>query len=569
MKKMRKMWTLAVACLLAFGGMTTATAQSLSPNTKWHWDKGTIVVDTPERPAGQENALNLTTPKMECVRVAFVGLGMRGPGAVERFTYIPGVQIVALCDYEKSRAEGCQKFLRKAGLPPADIYYGEKGYEEVCKRKDIDLVYIATDWEHHFPVAKCALENGKNAAIEVPSAMNLDQCWQLINLSEKTRKHCMILENCCYDWFEMNTLNMAQHGVFGEVLRAQGAYIHNLDDFWPYYWKNGKDDKLGWRMRYNKENRGDVYATHGLGPVAQALDIHRGDRMKTLVAMDTKAVHGPAYVEKATGEKCTNFRNGDHTTTLIRTENGKVIEIQHNVMNPQPYNRLYQLTGTKGFANKYPVEGYALDAKQMSASGVQPKVDNLSAHGFLPDAERKALEEKYQHPILKKYGEMAKEVGGHGGMDFIMDSRLVYCLQNGLPLDMDVYDLAEWCCLAELGTLSMDNNCAAVAFPDFTRGHWNDVKGFHHAFATPEDEAAAELAAETATLSLKAQGMKEWLAKSKKAEVSKEEAEARVKQLSTQLEKTQKKANGAESKELKDAVKQAEKMLKQAQKMLK
>ena len=231
--------------------------------------------------------------------------------------------------------------------------------------------------------------------------------------------------------------------------------------------------------------------------------------------------------------------------------------------------RLYQLTGTKGFANKYPVEGYAVDAAQMKASGVQPKVDNLSSHSFLPEKEMEALVNKYQHPILKKYGEMAKEVGGHGGMDFIMDSRMVYCLQNGLPLDMDVYDLAEWCALAELGAISMDNGCAAVAFPDFTRGHWNDVKGFHHAFATPEDEAAAELAAETATLSLKAQGMKEWLAKSKKAEVSKEEAEARVKQLSDQLEKTQKKANGAESKELKDAVKQAEKMLKQAQKMLK
>ena len=189
MRKMKKMWTLAVACLLAFSGMTSASAQSLSPNTKWHWDKGTIVVDTPERPAGQENVLGLTAPKIECVRVAFVGLGMRGPGAVERFTYIPGVQIVALCDYEEARAEACQKFLRKAGLPPADIYSGEKGYEELCKRKDIDLVYIATDWDHHFPVAKCALENGKHAAIEVPSAMNLDQCWELINLSEKTRKH--------------------------------------------------------------------------------------------------------------------------------------------------------------------------------------------------------------------------------------------------------------------------------------------------------------------------------------------------------------------------------------------
>jgi len=363
------------------------------------------------------------------------------------------------------------------------------------------------------------MEHGKHTAIEVPSAMNLEQCWELINLSERTRKHCMILENCCYDWFEMNTLNMAQHGVFGEVLRAQGAYIHNLDDFWNYYWKNGKEDKLGWRLRYNKENRGDVYATHGLGPVAQAMDIHRGDRITTLVAMDTKSVHGRALVEKATGEKCESFRNGDHTTTLLRTENGKVIEIQHNVMSPQPYNRLYQLTGTKGFANKYPIEGYAVDASQMKASGVQPQVDNLSTHTFLPKAEMDALINKYQHPILKKYGEMAKEVGGHGGMDFIMDSRLVYCLQNGLPLDMDVYDLAEWCSLAELGALSMDNGCAAVAFPDFTRGHWNEVKGFHHAFATPEEELYSQLAAESGTLQQKIKGLKEWLANVKKGTI--------------------------------------------------
>lgn len=498
--KFNRIMTLAFAALFAFSGQQMA-AQSTSPSTKWHWDKGTIVVDTPERPAGQENVLNLTTPKLQTVRVAFVGLGMRGPGAVERFTYIPGIQIVALCDYEAKRAEGCQQYLRKAGLPPADIYSGEKGYEELCKRPDIDLVYVATDWEHHFPVAKCALENGKNTAIEVPSAMNLEQCWTLINLSEQTRKHCMILENCCYDWFEMNTLNMAQHGVFGEIIRAQGAYIHNLDDFWDYYWKNPTSDpqKLGWRMKYNMENRGDVYATHGLGPVAQALDIHRGDRMRTLVAMDTKSVHGKNFVEAKTGKPCDNFRNGDHTTTLIRTENGKVIEIQHDVMNPQPYNRLYQLTGTKGFANKYPVEGYAVDAAQLKATGHQPKVDDLTAHGFMPESEKKALEAEYQHPILKKYGEMAQEVGGHGGMDFIMDSRLVYCLQNGLPLDMDVYDLAEWCCLAELGTLSMDNNNASVSVPDFTRGHWNDIKGFRHAFASAEDEAAAEEAAAAST----------------------------------------------------------------------
>ncbi len=476
-------------------------------NWPWHRnDQGLIVTDVPERPAGQEHALGLAVDPMPVVRVGFVGLGMRGPGAVERWTYIPGTEVVALCDFDEARAQRCQKYLTEAGMPEAAVYSGELGYENLCKRDDIDLVYIATDWLHHFPVAKCALENGKHVAIEVPSAMNLTEIWQLINLSESKRLHCMILENCCYDWFEMNSLNMAQQGVFGEVLRVQGAYIHTLDPFWPYYWKNGDDDKLGWRMAYNKEYRGDLYATHGLGPVAQVLNIHRGDRLRTLVAMDTKAVHGPAYVEKATGEPCDYFRNGDHTTTLMRTDNGKVIEIQHNVMNPQPYNRLYQITGTKGFANKYPVEGYALDAAQLAASGVHPNHEDLSGHDFLPEEEQKALVEKYYSPILARYGEMAKEVGGHGGMDFVMDSRLVYCLQNGLPLDMDVYDLAEWCCLAELGTISMDNGCAPVEVPDFTRGHCYDIAGYRHAFASPEDEARAAALADLFTTTLKARG---------------------------------------------------------------
>ena len=481
---MVKCFAFAFAALLTLGA-NMANAQSLSPSTKWHWEEGTIVVDTPERPAGQKDVINLTTPKIQTVRVGFVGLGMRGPGAVERWTHIPGVQIVALCDYQPERAEACQKYLKQAGLAPAAIYSGAEGYKELCKRNDIDIVYVATDWDHHFPVAKFAMENGKHTAIEVPSAMNLEQCWDLIDLSEKTRKHCMILENCCYDWFEMNTLNMAQHGVFGEVIRAQGAYIHNLDDFWGYYWQNpnGSDkENLHWRMKYNKENRGDVYATHGLGPVAQVLDIHRGDRMKTLVAMDTKSVHGKAYVEKKTGKPCNDFRNGDHS--------------------------------------------------QLASAGHQPKVDNLSSHSFMPESEKQALEKQYQHPILKKYGEMAKEVGGHGGMDFIMDSRLVYCLHNGLPLDMDVYDLAEWCSLAELGALSMDHNCASVAIPDFTRGHWNDVKGFRHAFASAEQEKAVETKASAVTAAQKAATAKFNLwklyddVKAAKDEASKKKAEA-------------------------------------------
>ncbi len=504
----KKLFAVALAAV-AMMSATVAQAQSLSPNTKWKMVNGTIITESPVRPAGQENVLGLTVPKMNTVRVAFVGLGMRGPGAVNRFCHIPGVEIVALCDYIKERAENCQGYLKNAGLPPAAIYSGETGYQELCKRPDIDLVYVATDWAHHFPVAKCALENGKNTAIEVPSAMNLQECWDLINLSEKTRKHCMILENCCYDYYELNALNMTQAGVFGEVLRAEGAYIHNLDDFWGYYWSDPSNDpdKLGWRMKYNMENRGDVYATHGLGPVAQCLDIHRGDRFTTLVAMDTKSVHGKAYVEKKTGKPCKEYRNGDHTTTLMRTADGKVVEIQHNVMNPQPYNRLFKLTGTKGYATKYPSEAIALDKAQLAQSGVQPQVDNLSSHGFLPQAEYQALMKKYEHPIITKYGELGREMG-HGGMDYMMDARMVYCLQNGLPLDMDVYDLAEWCCLAELGSLSMDHNCCAVEFPDFTRGFWNKVKGYKHAYAPAAEEAAQEALAKASTEAQKAAASK-------------------------------------------------------------
>ena len=487
--------------------------------TRWHWQNGTIVVDTPPMPAGQQTALNLTTPKLPVIRIAFVGLGMRGVDAVKRWTYIPGVRIVALCDYEPDRAQRSQETLRKAGLPDAALYTGAEGYKELCARKDINLVYIATDWQHHVPVAKCALEHGHNVAIEVPSAMNLDDCWDLINLAEQKRLHCQLLENCCYDFFELNTLNMAQHGVFGDILHVEGAYIHDLSPYWKKYWKN-------WRLEYNQAHRGDVYPTHGLGPVAQLLNLHRGDRIKTLVAMDTKAASGPMWVKEVTGKQIdeSQFRNGDHPTTLTRTEGRRVIEIPYDVMNQPPYNRKYQLTGTKGFANKYPVSGYAVGADQLKLSGVAVKEDNISSHTFLNDAARAQLEATYKAPLLSIYEKKAKEVGGHGGMDFIMDSRLAYCLQNGLPLDIDVYDLAEWCSLAELGELSMDHGNASVQVPDFTRGHWRDIQGFHHAFATAAEERQAAALATGYTAQLKSKGAdaaEKWLKKQLKAQAKK------------------------------------------------
>lgn len=437
-----------------------------------------IRTEVPERPAGQKDVLGLVTEKIDTVRVGFIGLGMRGPGAVQRFTHIPGTKIVALCDLHGERVEKAQGILERAGLPRAASYSGsEEAWKELCRRDDIDLVYIATDWKKHAPMMVYAMEQGKHVACEVPAAMTLDEIWEVVNTAERTQLHCMQLENCVYDFFELTTLNMAQHGLFGEILHAEGAYIHDLGDFWGAY-------EGDWRLQYNKEFRGDVYATHGMGPAAQALDIHRGDKMNTLVAMDTKPVNIPEYLVEERGmdrDSAYRFANGQHTMTMIRTEKGKTIHIQHDVASPRPYSRMYQVSGTKGFANKYPNAGYALEGDMLAGDGV-PNHENLSAHNYVPQDVRDALMDKYKHRIHRELEEKAKEVGGHGGMDFIMDYRLIYCLRNGLPLDMDVYDLAEWCSLAELSRISIENNSAPVEVPDFTRGNWDKTQGFRHAF---------------------------------------------------------------------------------------
>ena len=485
-----------------------------SAHAQFNWPyqikDGTVITQVPERPAGQENALKLRAEKIPVVRVAFVGLGSRGQGSIRRWVYQEGVQIVALCDVEHSRVVKANEELRKFGLPPADLYTGDKAYQDVCKRKDVDLVFIATDWLNHFPIAQCALLNGKHTAIEVPAAMNMHEIWELINLAERTRKHCMMLENCCYDFFEMNTLNMAQHGIFGEIIYTMGAYRHDLGDNWDRYWKKNADDKLGWRLEYNMKHRGDIYPTHGLGPIAQLLDIHRGDRMKTLVAMDSKSVNGRKYASKNLGTKVTDFRQGDHTTTLIGTANGKVLEIHHNTMSHQPYNRMYQVTGSEGFANKYPTEGYALTKTGMKTAGIDKTGTYEEGEEYMSADDFERLAKKYENPLITRYVKKAKEVGGHGGMDYIMDSRLVYCLQHGLPLDIDVYDMAEWCCLAELGSISLDNGNLPVEVPDFTRGHWKDVSGFRYAFAPKAEEEAQDLANHAFTLRLKSSAEQLW-----------------------------------------------------------
>lgn len=427
---------------------------------------GVIVFDEPAPAKGQEDMLLFAADPIDTVRTGFIGLGMRGPDAVRRFTYIDGAKVVALCDLEADRVAKSQEILAGRGKPAAAEYFGEDGWKQLCERDDIDLVYICTNWQTHVDMAVYAMECGKHVAVEVPAAMSVAECWRLVDTSERTRKHCMMLENCVYDFFELTCLNMAQQGLFGEVLHAEGAYIHNLEPFWDYYHDN-------WRLDFNQKHSGDVYATHGFGPDCQVLNIHRGDKLEYLVSMDTKSVVGLEVAKEKMGVD--TFANGDQTSTLVKTRNGKTILVQHNVYTPRPYDRMYQLVGTKGFADKYPNSAFAFEPDQIADAAAE--YDNLSSHSYVPREVRDSLMAKYKHPIAREIEEKALEVGGHGGMDFIMDYRLVWCLRNGKPLDMDVYDAAEWSCLGELTAASIANGSKPVKIPDFTRGRWNKVNG--------------------------------------------------------------------------------------------
>ncbi|MBQ5958317.1 MAG: Gfo/Idh/MocA family oxidoreductase [Bacteroidales bacterium] len=431
-----------------------------------------IVFDEPQRVDGQKSVLQFTVDPIENVRVGFIGLGMRGYDAVDRFTYIEGATIVALCDIEADRVESVQKdVLESRGIARAEAYTGTEGWKQLCDRDDIDLVYICTDWVNHVPMAVYAMQHGKHVAVEVPAATSVAECWQLVDVAEQTQRHCMMLENCCYDFFELTALNMAQQGMFGELIHGEGAYIHNLEPFWHEYYDN-------WRLKFNQNHAGDVYPTHGLGPLCQAFNIHRGDRMKTLVSMTTSSYNGKKIAKEMMNVD--EFANGDMTTTMIATEKEKTLLIEHNVYTYRPYNRLYQLTGTEGFANKYPMQGFTLMEDKLP-QGFLAEGQHLNVHGFVPAEVRDKILKDYLHPIAVEIEEKAKEVGGHGGMDFIMDYRLIYCLHNGLPLDQDVYDAAEWSCLGELTSASIANGGMPVAIPDFTRGDWDKVKGYKHA----------------------------------------------------------------------------------------
>ncbi len=398
-------------------------------------------------------------PKMETVRVGFIGLGNRGPGAVKRMSHIEGVDIKGLCDIRPEKASAAGQLLASSVHKPV-LYSGKADeWKKLCDRKDIDLIYIATPWDLHTPMAVYAMEQGKHVAVEVPAAKTLEECWQLVETSERTRKHCMMLENCCYDFFELMTLNMVRQGFFGEVVHGEGAYLHDL--LQSNFSKETYYDM--WRLKENFRN-GSLYPTHGLGPICQVMDINRGDKMDYLVSVSSNDFMMGATAKKlaSTDEFYKPFAEktyrGNINTTTIRTSKGRTIMVQHDVTSPRPYSRIHLVSGTKGIACKYP----------------EPARIATSHEGWVKQEEFKALEEKYTPALTRKLGEMAKQIGGHGGMDFLMDWRLIDCLRNGLPLDMDVYDAALWSAVAPLSEKSVGSRSTSVDVPDFTNGAWKN-----------------------------------------------------------------------------------------------
>jgi hypothetical protein len=389
-------------------------------------------------------------------RLAVIGVGGRGNSLIDNFSAVPGVSIAALCDVVKEKVQRAQAKLDRAGKASQKIGIytdGDHAYEQLVKREDVDLVVVATPWIWHAPMAVAAMKAGKHVAVEVPAARTLDECWELVNTSEATERHCIQLENCCYGYNEMMVLNMVRAGLFGELTHGGAAYNHDLRSilFSP-------DGEGQWRRFEHLNRDGNLYPTHGLGPVAHYMDINRGDRFDTLVSMSSISAGLQAYrAEKVPANDPKQkevYKEGDFNVSLIRTVKGRVIELEHNVSSPQPYDRINLIAGTKGIFRDYPPRVYFDGARREEFGPLDP------------------YKAQYEPALWKKIGEMAKELGGHGGMDFVMAYRLMECMKQGLPPDIDVYDAASWSAPGPLSEASVAQGSAPQKFPDFTRGKW-------------------------------------------------------------------------------------------------
>jgi len=397
-------------------------------------------------------------PPMERVRVGYVGVGGMGSNHVNNLLKIEGVELKAVCDIVESKVKRVQAQVEKTGQPrPTGYAKGEYDFKRMCAEEDLDLVYTATPWEWHVPVCVAAMENGKHAATEVPAAVTLEECWQLVETAEKQKKHCVMMENCCYNRPEMMVLNMVRQGIFGELIHGECGYLHDLRGV-----KFSTGGEGLWRRAHAMTRDGNLYPTHGLGPVAQCMNINRGDQFEYLVSMSSNSRGMQLYQQEQLRENDPRRKEtyvlGDVNTSLIKTVNGLTIKVVHDCNLPRPYSRINLVQGTRAIFQGYPdrifIEG------------------RTEGHEF-EDASKYL--KKFDHPIWKANEKKALGAG-HGGMDYIEDFRLIECLRKGEPTDMDVYDAAAWSAVGELSERSVANRSQAMDYPDFTRGKWKTNK---------------------------------------------------------------------------------------------
>jgi predicted dehydrogenase len=433
-------------------GVCAVAALGASPSEA---DTGRI----PPRRPGQESVLGLEHPPLDKVRIGLIGAGSRGMGLLRNLLDIDRVQVTAVCDLVPERVAAAQKRVTEKGHPePAGYSAGENDFENLCRRDDVDVVYVITPWEWHVPMALAAMHSGRHAALEVPAAITLDECWDLVDTAEQTRRHCIMLENCCYGEIEMLVLNMVRQGMFGEVTHGEAGYLHSSPDGLL-----SMRDGAVWRRRHLQQSNGNLYPTHGLGPVALYMDVHGGDRFATLVSMSSnerRLSHVRDQLPEDDPRRQETYACGDMNTTLIKTALGRTIMVQFDIVTPRPYDRINLISGTLGTFRDYPPRIF-LRGKTPGRDWDTDLDPYLQAHG---------------HPLWKKLKSRAIESGGHGGMDFLMNWRLVQCLLAGQPLDMTVYDAAAWSSVYPLSIASVAQGSMPLAVPDFTRGQWTQPR---------------------------------------------------------------------------------------------
>ncbi len=407
-----------------------------------------------------DTVLELRCPPIPLVRIALIGLGQRGMKTLERYAHIEGAEIRCIADVNAERLELGNKTLRMTGRQEAAIMIGEEAWRDVCQRDDIDLIYICTDWSSHCKIAVEAMRCGKHVAVEVPAATTIDECHSLVDTAEATRRHCFMTENCCYDYFALATLEMQRSGFLGEITHCEGAYIHNLRDTFGLT-GNAVPVSQNWMERSCALHEGNPYPTHGVGPIGWLLNLHRGDRMDYLVSLTSRGCG-------------TDQLLGRVNTTLIRTVHGASILLQLDVTTMRPYSRLQTVCGTQGFVQKYPVP----TLKTVHTATILTGEEALKEAANYLDGTYSSGR-KLPNTHAANLWQQGHRLGVPNEMNYTMDSRLIHCLRQGLPLDIDVYDAAEWSCLAELSERSAREGSRPVSIPDFTHGHWKDLPSHH------------------------------------------------------------------------------------------